>query len=115
MDGVSNWQCGENLISQRFAKPTSFQVSAPLVPWQPHLTLDDVVYHSTEMGEIPGAVVEVDVKLKDNGEMFDTIMTAGLAGTQICDSDDKTLGANGKRDTARPAIAWWIYEKLEVK
>lgn len=103
------------MISQRFAKSTLFQVYASSGTWQPHLTLDDAIYHSTEMGEIPGAVVEVDVKLDDNGKVFDTIMTAGLVGTQVCNSGDKALSANGKRDTARPAIAWWIYKKLEVK
>jgi hypothetical protein len=53
----------------------------------------------------------VDVKLNDNGKEFDTVLTAGLVGTWVCDSGDNTLSAGGKRDTAKPVVTWWIFAK----
>ena len=73
-----------------------------------YLTLDGAIYHRTDTDSIPPGVVEVDVKLDDNGMKLDTLMTAGLAGTRVCDSGDKALSASGMRDTARPVLAWWI-------
>ncbi|KAF7973018.1 hypothetical protein HWV62_16408 [Athelia sp. TMB] len=78
---------------------------------QPYLTLDGVIYHRTKSGHVPPGVVEVDVLLDDNGTLFNTLMTAGSVGTRVCDSGDKTLSADGTRDTAKPVLAWWIAEK----
>jgi hypothetical protein len=55
---------------------------------------------------VPSGFAEVDVKLNDNGQKFDTVLTAGLVGAWICDSEDKSLSAEGKRDTARPVVVW---------
>lgn len=63
---------------------------------------------------MPSGYAEVDVKLDDNGQQFDTVLTAGLVGARICDSEDKSLSAEGKRDTARPVVAWWIFSKKDV-
>lgn len=79
---------------------------------QPYLTLDGVIYHRTETGHVPPGVVEVDVLLDDNGTLYNTLMTAGFVGTRVCDSGDKTLSADGTRDTAKPVLAWWISEKI---
>ena len=48
------------------------------------------------------------MRLDDNGVGFDTVLTAGLVSMQVCASGDKTLSADGKRDTAKPVVAWWI-------
>lgn len=46
------------------------------------------------------------MRLDDNGVEFDTVLTAGLVSMQVCASGDKTLSADGKRDTAKPVVAW---------
>lgn len=74
-----------------------------------YLTLDNVVYHRTDSSEVPQGFAEVDVKLDDNGLKMDTVLTAGLVGSRVCDSGDDTLGADGKRDTMKPVIAWWMF------
>jgi hypothetical protein len=79
------------------------------------LTLDGVTYHRTETFDVPCGFAQVDVKLDDNGLEFDTVLTAGLVGAQVCDSGDKTLSQDGKRDSARPIAAWWIALKGEPK
>ena len=53
------------------------------------------------------------MRLDDNGAEFDTVLTAGLVGMRVCDSGDKTLSAGGKRDTAKPVVAWWIFAKKD--
>ncbi|KZP13560.1 hypothetical protein FIBSPDRAFT_913034 [Athelia psychrophila] len=75
---------------------------------QHYLTLDSAIYHCTDTNRVPPGVVEVDVKLDDNGTELKTLMTAGLVGTRVCDSGDKALSPNGTMDTARPVLAWWI-------
>lgn len=82
-----------------------------LTPPPHYLTLDGVIYHRTDSGDVPPGFAEVDVKLDDNGKEFDTVMTAGLVGMEVCDSGDKTLSEEGTRDTAKPVVAWWIFAK----
>jgi hypothetical protein len=79
-----------------------------------YLMLDGIVYHITDTKDVPSGFAEVDVKLDDNGEKLDTILTAGLVGAWVCDSEDKSLSFEGKRDTARPVVAWWIFAKKDV-
>jgi len=82
--------------------------SPPVDPYH-YLILDDVTYHQTSSAEIPQGFAEVHVELDDNGEKFDTTLVAGLVGTLICDSGDKSPSKEGKRDTAKPFSAWWIF------
>lgn len=53
------------------------------------------------------------MRLDDNGVELDTVLTAGLVGMQVCDSGDKTLSADGKGDTVKPVVAWWIFAKKD--
>jgi hypothetical protein len=78
-----------------------------------YLTLDGVVYHRIDSSDVPPGFAEVDVKLDDNGQLFDTVLTAGLIGTHVCDSGDTTLSPSGERDTGKPAVAWWIFTKKD--
>ncbi|KAJ6527170.1 hypothetical protein B0H19DRAFT_1335249 [Mycena capillaripes] len=78
-----------------------------------NLVLDGTLYHRIDRNKIPAAYAEVDVKLDDNGEMFDCIMVAGLVGTQVTASDDLVLSATGKDDVVRPLSGWWIFTKKE--
>ncbi|KAJ6527115.1 hypothetical protein B0H19DRAFT_1041947 [Mycena capillaripes] len=80
---------------------------------QHDLVLDETSYHRIDRKKIPAAYAEVDVKLNDNGEMFDCIMVAGLVGTQVTASDDLVLSATGKDDVVRPLSGWWIFTKKE--
>ena len=78
-----------------------------------YLTLDGIIYHTIDTDEIPAGVAEVDMKLDDNGQEFDCVLTAGHVGAQICDSGDKSLSPDGLRDTARPISAWWMFAKKD--
>jgi hypothetical protein len=70
------------------------------------LILDGVKYHSVDTKKIPSAVAEVPVELNDNGEVLDTVMVAGLVGSQLTSSKGPSLEAP---DTLSPAAGWWIY------
>jgi len=73
--------------------------------------LDQMPYHCLDSGDIPPGYAEVDVKLDDNGELIDCMITAGLVGCTVRDS--KSLGwdlrgAGGMRDVISPLAGWWM-------
>ncbi|KAJ6582394.1 hypothetical protein B0H19DRAFT_1118231 [Mycena capillaripes] len=78
---------------------------------RPDLVLDETPYH--RVGKVPAAYAEVDVKVNDNGAVFDCIMVAGLVGMQVTASSDLVLSATGKDDVVRPLSGWWIFTKKE--
>ncbi|KAJ6527129.1 hypothetical protein B0H19DRAFT_970045 [Mycena capillaripes] len=78
------------------------------------LVLDGTPYNRINRKKVPAAYAEVDVKLDDDGEMFDCIMVAGLVGTQVTASGDLVLSATGKDDVVRPLSGWWIFTKKET-
>ena len=90
------------------ARPVGVQIEP-----KHYLTLDGIIYHRIDTGEIPAGFAEVDVKLDDNGLKFDCVLTAGHVGAQICDSGDKLLSPDGRRDTARPIAVWWMFAKKD--
>ena len=67
------------------------------------LVLDGVSYPKIDRQDIPLGFAEVDVKLDDNGEEFDTTIVAGSVGSQIC------VGTVSARNTVKPLPAWWWY------
>jgi hypothetical protein len=73
------------------------------------LVLDDVPFHQVDSDNLPPSYAEVPVKLDDNGEVFDCVLTAGLVGTQISSSNDSGLSATGVNDTVRPLAGWWMF------
>ncbi|KAG2121625.1 hypothetical protein DEU56DRAFT_95395 [Suillus clintonianus] len=78
------------------------------------LILDGVSYPFLDSDEIPAGYAQVDVTLQREigGKEYPTALTAGLIGTRICSSGDKTLSDAGERDSARPAIGcWWVLKK----
>ena len=77
------------------------------------LTLDDARYHWLDSDAIPAAYADVDVKLDDNGQTFDTIMVSGLVGTRVYDSNDSRLSGSGLRDGVKPEPGWWIFIKRD--
>jgi hypothetical protein len=82
-------------------------------PAHPFLTLDFVPYHRIDTQDIPPAFAECDVKLDDNGEMFDCMITAGFVGYTIGDSGPMVVGGRqaGVRDVIRPTSGWWMFIK----
>ena len=51
----------------------------------------------------------VDVKLDDNGTMFDTKLVAGMVASEIKSSGDKGLSESGEADTMSPVPGWWMF------
>ncbi|KAG6371845.1 hypothetical protein JVT61DRAFT_8841 [Boletus reticuloceps] len=79
----------------------------------PHLTLDGFSYPRIDCDDIPCGYTYVDVKLDDNGSLFDTMFVAGSVGSQICCTKETRLLPSGIRDTVRPLPAWWYFIKGE--
>ncbi|CAM6084373.1 unnamed protein product [Calypogeia fissa] len=77
------------------------------------LKMDGVTYHQIDTDSIAPAYAEVDVKLDDNGEMFQTIMVAGLVGMEITSSGVRGKGHEGKDDTVQPVAGWWLFESIQ--
>ncbi|KAJ7181373.1 hypothetical protein C8R43DRAFT_870069, partial [Mycena crocata] len=77
------------------------------------LIYDGTPYHRLNSSKVPPACAEVDVKLDDNGEMFNCVMTAGMVGMHISSSEDPALSATGKEDVVRPVSGWWMFIKKE--
>ncbi|KIK51624.1 hypothetical protein GYMLUDRAFT_88968 [Collybiopsis luxurians FD-317 M1] len=75
------------------------------------LTIDEAHYHVLDTKNIPAAYADVDVKLDDNGQEFDTIMVAGLVGMHVCNTGDTTLSETGQKDLLKPMPGWWIFIK----
>lgn len=74
------------------------------------LELDGVPYHRVDTLDLPPGYAEVDVKLDDNGKMFETIMVAGLVGIHVSSSGKETEEHSGKDDTMQPVAGWWLFE-----
>ncbi|KAK7032413.1 hypothetical protein VNI00_013161 [Paramarasmius palmivorus] len=62
-----------------------------LARWQSNLVLDGVHYHALDSEDIPAAYASVPVTLDDNGDIFDTIMVAGMVGLRVSESGDPSL------------------------
>ncbi|OQV19509.1 hypothetical protein BV898_06497 [Hypsibius exemplaris] len=77
--------------------------------------LDGVKFHRLDTNDIPAAYAQVDVKLDDNGQEFDTLMVAGMVGYRVSDSGKTADGHEGKNDSLQPVAGWWIFDKAEVQ
>ncbi|KAF9529371.1 hypothetical protein CPB83DRAFT_875519 [Crepidotus variabilis] len=64
--------------------------------------LDNVSYTHLSLKDVPPGYCEVDVRVNDNGVVFDSVMVSGLMGSVI---DGK------ERDILKPLPAWFIFEK----
>lgn len=80
---------------------------------KPGLILNGQRYHTVKGDKIPAGWSEVDVKLDDNGELFDTVMIAGSVGMRVSDSDDAETSGIGKLGVLRPVAGWWIFDTKE--
>ncbi|EGO21324.1 hypothetical protein SERLADRAFT_410753 [Serpula lacrymans var. lacrymans S7.9] len=77
----------------------------------PYLTLDGFPYPRIDSDNLPAGYGHLDIKLSDNGELFDTVLVAGSIGSQICSLEISELFRNGLRDTIRPVAGWWFFTK----
>ncbi|KAJ7237420.1 hypothetical protein C8J57DRAFT_1144396 [Mycena rebaudengoi] len=75
------------------------------------LVLDGTPYHRVNSNDVPPGYAEVDIKLDDNGEKFNCVMTAGTVGTHISSSGDRALSFTGEDDVVRPVSGWWMFIK----
>lgn len=66
------------------------------------LSIDSVQYSATETTDIPVGFCEVEIKLDDNGELFDCMMVAGHLASVI-------EGQN--EDALRPSPEWFMFIK----
>ncbi|KAJ7886304.1 hypothetical protein B0H13DRAFT_1628012 [Mycena leptocephala] len=73
------------------------------------LVLDGTPFHWLDSSKLPPGFAEVDVKLVDNGELFDCMMTAGVIGMKVSSSGDVALSPTGSDDTVQPVSGWWIF------
>ena len=100
----------------------------------PPLKLDGVSYPFVDFIDVAPGIVDVPVKLDDNGKKFDTFMVVGLVGVKVSDSDsagDITAKSNSsfsnllpvpgkdndhdrKKDTLQPVVGWWMCENTGV-
>jgi len=67
------------------------------------LTLGGATFHRVDTNDVPSAFAEVPVLLDDNGEIFHTVMIAGLLGTRV---------SGAKKNTVQPQSAWWIADDI---
>lgn len=84
-------------------------------PEADHLTLDGFPYPRIDSGDVPCGHTYVDVKLNDNGQVFDTRFVAGLIGSRISSTGRTQIFRAGTRDTVRPVSGWWYFIKGEGK
>jgi hypothetical protein len=93
-----------------YQKPPEFQPHSSSL----NLVLDDTSLHVVNIYSTAPGFAEVDVKLDDNGEMFDCVMTAGLVATKVTSSNDLELSSTGEDDTVHAVAGWWIFVQKPV-
>ncbi|KAJ7276621.1 hypothetical protein C8J57DRAFT_1504460 [Mycena rebaudengoi] len=93
----------ESLSAEKFYK--TYTADETWTGGAMQLVLNGAAFHCVESENVPPSYAEVDVKLDDNGEKFDCVLTAGLVGTRVTSSD------SGTHDTVRPLVGWWMFTK----
>lgn len=98
------------------------------------LSLDDALARRIDTDEVPSAYASVPVRVNDNGNIYETMMLAGLVGIQATSSGvilDQGMGHYGNKhessrseegsgeetglDSIQPLSGWWMYEKQQTE
>jgi Domain of unknown function (DUF4419) len=73
------------------------------------LVLDDQVFPIVKTEDVPNGYVEMDVKLDDNGAMFDAVMIAGQIGGRVLDlRNSEGDGGDGRGQDKLGVAAGWV-------
>ncbi|KAI9566129.1 hypothetical protein HD554DRAFT_2174842 [Boletus coccyginus] len=97
-----------HLSGSQFAKTYLYPTDVP------YLALDGFPYPRIDSSDVPCGYIHVDVKLNDNGQLFDSMFVAGLIGSGISSTTKTKISCNGTRDTVRPILGWWYFTKREL-
>ena len=95
--------------SLRFATTFGLQPRAEQPASRGVFELEGVKFHRLDTDDIPPGYAHVKVKLDDNGQLFDTLMVAGLVGTRV------ESGESGRRDRVSAEAGWWLFEDKGVE
>ncbi|KAG8824195.1 hypothetical protein FRC19_002307 [Serendipita sp. 401] len=108
-DAKGKWQGGkiDNINKFLTAEEVTRLERNPFGP-PPPLILENMRYPVIDAADTPKGFCQVDVKLDDNGELFDCLMVAGHVGMAIS-------GAEGVKDTLQPVTEWFMFIKGEAK
>ncbi|KAJ7059501.1 hypothetical protein C8F01DRAFT_1370422 [Mycena amicta] len=75
------------------------------------LTIDGTPFHKLDLTAIPPGFASVDVLLRAPGQQDKPCaMLAGVVGSEISAS-----ARDIERDTVRPVVGWWMYEKKDER
>jgi len=64
--------------------------------------------------DIPNGFCKVDVKLDDNGEIFQCMMIAGHVGIALLEETDDATGKT-KKNTLQPSPEWFLFIKGDAE
>ncbi|KAJ9298231.1 hypothetical protein DTO271G3_3836 [Paecilomyces variotii] len=101
-----------------------------------NLSLDDALARRIDTNEVPSAYASVPVRVNDNGDIYETMMLAGLVGIQATSSGaildqgmdphwewdqhesrrwEEGSGEETGFDSIQPLSGWWMYDKKQTE
>lgn len=133
------WDEDGKMLNREKIYPAS---SAKFEGQNTELCLDDALSRRVDTEKVPSGFASVPVTVNDNGELYDTMMLAGLVGIQATSSGavvDRDRGHHGGQhhdyqyssvatsqseldsaeetglDSIQPLSGWWMYEKQRTE
>ncbi|KAF7336545.1 hypothetical protein MSAN_02286700 [Mycena sanguinolenta] len=78
-----------------------------------NMTIDGTKYPVINIHDLPTGYAEVRVMANHEGIAAPCMIVAGLTGVGFGSSRDTKLSCDGKNDTVRPVVAWWMFSNPE--